>query len=80
MQVAYERKDAGMGIGDGLFALQKIESGTLVWKFSAGVNVNIYNGEESSEKLAKFKDIQDAQVDISKILYHRIIFKFQIDK
>ena len=61
MQIPYELKDAGMGIGDGLFSLENLPSGTIVWKFTAGVNVNIYNGEEAAEYLEKFKDIRDAQ-------------------
>ena len=54
MQISYERKDAGMGIGDGLFTLENTPSGTLVWKFMAGENVNIYNGDEVMSRILIF--------------------------
>jgi len=61
MQIAYEKKDSGLGIGFGLFALESVPSGTLVWKYSAGVNVAVYDGPAAAARLAQFSSLKDAQ-------------------
>ena len=61
MQIPYEKKDAGLGIGFGLFAKAFIPSGTLIWKFIPGVNVKVYDGKAALNRISQFSSKKDAQ-------------------
>ncbi len=61
MQIAYEIRDAGLGIGNGIFTKEAISAGTLIWKFKSGVNVIEYDGEKAKQHLSKFAALQEAQ-------------------
>lgn len=61
MQVPYEKKDAGLDVGYGLFSSETIPSGTLVWKYTAGVNVSIYDGKAAANRLALVPSLEEAQ-------------------
>ena len=49
--IAYEVRDCEFG--QGLFAAQKIPTGTKVWSFRAGINVMQFDEASLTEKLSK---------------------------
>ena len=61
MQISYEKKNSALDIGDGLFAKQFVPTGTLVWKYTAGVNVLVYDGKAATNRLANVPTLEMAQ-------------------
>jgi hypothetical protein len=61
MQIPYETRDAGLDIGLGLFAKEFVPVGTLVWKYSNGINVITYDGKAAANRLAGLPTLKDAQ-------------------
>ena len=61
MQIEYEKKDSGLGIGEGLFAKSFVPAGTLIWKYSAGVNVLQYDAKAAANRLALLPTLEEAQ-------------------
>ena len=62
MQISYDKKDAGTGIGYGLFVNEFVPVGTLVWKYSLGVNVTSFDAEAAATRLSEFHGLQEAQL------------------
>ena len=60
MQILYERRDSGLGIGLGLFSSRRVTSGTCIWRFQSGVNVSEYDEAATFRHLAK-KSLLEAQ-------------------
>ena len=54
MQVAYELKDAGDDIGMGIFVTSAVAKGTMIWQYSAGINVKVYDSSSAALHLEKF--------------------------
>jgi hypothetical protein len=61
MQIPYEIKDAGLGLGQGIFVKELVPKGTLVWKYSAGLNVLQYDAEAAANRLAALPTLEEAQ-------------------
>jgi hypothetical protein len=61
MQVGYELRDAGEEIGLGIFVTARVLKGTLVWKYCAGENVNVYDEKSAIARLEKFATKKDCQ-------------------
>ena len=60
MQIPYEKRDAGLGVGLGLFAKAAVSAGTCVWRFKVGENVIEYD-EEATILHLKNKTLSEAQ-------------------
>jgi len=61
MQIPYEKKDAGLDIGQGLYVTEFVPAGTLIWRYSAGVNVIQYDGKAAAARLAALPTLEGAQ-------------------
>lgn len=61
MQIAYELKDAGGDIGMGIFVTRAVLKGTMIWQYSAGINVNVYDAKTAASHLEAFATRVDAR-------------------
>ena len=60
MQVAFELKDAG-DIGVGIFVTRAVMKGAMIWRYSAGINVNVYDAKSAISQLEKFTTRAEAR-------------------
>ena len=61
MQVAYELKDAGGNIGMGIFVTRAVMKGTMIWQYSAGINVKVYDAETAASHIEKLATRAEAR-------------------
>lgn len=74
MQITYETRESSLEeIGSGLFSKEVILPGTLVWRYTAGVNVRVYDGDAAARHLEKFDTLQGAQNFLGKYVFVYVV-------
>jgi hypothetical protein len=61
MQIEYDLKDAGHGVGLGIFSKVSISEGTCIWKFIEGENVHKYDAKAAEYHLSQFQTRGEAK-------------------